>query len=129
MGLRTFRQFPRTAVLSALLASTLSVFEPGRHCRFSAITPTVSANCTGAQIVFRMGGDPWSADRQALTLSYSASKIAAPSALRSNVQTWVDPCPYESLGLPQRPLDADSLFEMAAPTGSTNQAGKSEQKG
>jgi hypothetical protein len=27
---------------------------------------------------------------------------------------WADPSPYGSLGLPQRRLDADSLFELAA---------------
>jgi hypothetical protein len=63
--------------------------------------PTASANCTGAQIAFGMGGDPPSipsASRpalpgfesaphsQVLTPSYSGSWIAVVSALRANGQ-------------------------------------------
>jgi hypothetical protein len=39
---------------------------------------------------------------------------------------WADPCPYSSLGLPPRRLDADLLFELAA---LLEQLTKPEQKG
>jgi hypothetical protein len=42
---------------------------------------------------------------------------------------WSDPCPYGSLGLPQRRLDADSLFELATLLDQLTKPEKTEQKG
>jgi hypothetical protein len=41
---------------------------------------------------------------------------------------WADPSPYGALGLPQRRLDADSLFELAALVDRLTKPEKPEQK-
>jgi hypothetical protein len=42
---------------------------------------------------------------------------------------WADPSPYDTLGLPVRRLDADSLFELAALLDQLTKPEMQEQKG